>query len=308
MDVAVTVAEFKRYLRARGYAKKTIGTYDWCIDEFRDYLLSIDIIDLRKVNHQVILSYQAKLNKSPLAMNSKAVKIRVVKRLFEYLTESNRLLINPTEGIIVTLRGKRKIGTVITMDEMRLLLDAPNLSLPSHIRDRAVMEVLYSTAIRSNELMNLHVYDVDFEDKVLFIRKGKGGRQRVVPLGPSALSYLREYLENVRPVQVRKNPKERKLFLNEFGNPLTWTVARERIKVYRNQAGIKKAFSLHAFRRTCATHMLQQGADIRYVQKLLGHKHLRTTQVYTKVIPVDVKKIHNKTHPNTGKEEKEDEG
>ena len=306
MDVIVTVAEFKRYLKVRGYAEKTIESYGWGVDRFKDYLLSLDITDLRKVNHRVVLDYQAKINRDGGAVETRALKIRVVKRLFEYLTGANRLLINPTEGIVETNREKRTIGTVLTINEMKALLSQPNLSLPTQIRDRAIMEVLYSTGIRINELLCLQVYDADLKDQVLFIRKGKGKRQRVVPLGTIAVCYLKEYLEKVRPRHAKKKPKERTLFLSLTGLPVTWNTVRIKIIDYRKQASIEKSVSPHTFRRTCATHMLQQGADIRYIQKLLGHKYLRTTQAYTKVIPVEVKKTHTKTHPNREKEEDED--
>ena len=306
MDVIVTVSEFKRYLNVRGYADKTIKTYTWAIDEFRDYLLSRDIKDLRKVTHKLILEYQATVNQKPIAMETRAIKIRAVKRLFEHLTDTNRLLINPTEGIIETNRTTRKIGTVLTVDEMQTLLNQPNLSLPTQIRDRAMMEVLYSTGIRSNELLNLQVYDADLKDRVLFIRKGKGRRQRVVPIGANAAFYLKEYLENVRPRHAKKHPRERTLFLTIDGLPMTWNAIRSKLHDYRKSAGIPYPIGLHTFRRTCATHMLQQGADIRYIQELLGHKYLRTTQQYTQIMPVDVKSTHNKTHPNTGKEDDED--
>jgi len=249
----------------------------------------------------VILEYQEKIMSENIAINSKALKIRPVKRLFEFLTESHRLLINPTEGIIETTTKHRRIGTVLTVDEVKKLLSQPNLSLRPHIRNRAVMEVLYSTGIRLDELLGLEVYHVDFNDHVLYVRKGKGKKQRAVPLGKSAAKYLKEYLENIRPRWARKNPKERKMFLNHSGLPLSRGSVQGFLRKYRIEAGIKKPVSPHTLRRSCATHLLQQGADIRYVQKLLGHKNLRTTQVYTRLMPMDVKKTHNKTHPNQNK-------
>jgi len=150
------------------------------------------------------------------------------------------------------------------------------------------------------------VYDVDLKDQVLFIRKGKGKRQRVVPFGTSAANYIKEYLEKVRPRHTKKHPKERRLFLTVEGLPMTWNAIKAKLHDYRKLAGINYPIGLHTFRRTCATHMLQNGADIRYIQKLLGHKYLKTTQQYTKIMPVDVKKTHNNTHPNTGKEDDED--
>ena len=297
MDAQVTIAEYKKQMKVTGYAQRTIDIYGWGLKAFGGYLQDQQIGDLRRVNHQTILDYQAQVRAEPAAMETQAIKIRAVKRLFEYLTDAHRLLINPAEGIVETNRQKRKIGTVLTIAEMKTLLEQPNLSLPMPIRDKAIMEVLYSTGIRSDELLNLQVYDADLKDKVLFIGKGKGKKQRIVPLGKKAVTYLKEYLENIRPRCARKNPKERTLFLNQQGRPLTWNNVRVRINKYRLKAGIKKSIGLHAFRRSCATHMLQQGADIRYIQKLLGHKYLKTTQLYTKVVPTDVKKTHDKTHP-----------
>ena len=298
MDIAVTVIEFIHQLNARGYAGNTVTSYRMNIGHFKRYLTGQNVTDLKKVTHQVILDYQAGVMAEPLSMESKALKIRAVKRLFEYLTVTHRLLINPCEGIVEANRKHRSIQPVLIIEEMKALLAQPNLSLKTGIRDRAVMEVLYSTGIRADELLSLEVYHADLKDKVLYIRKGKGRKQRVVPLGKGALTYLKEYLHRIRPYHVRKHPKERALFLNHSGNPLSGGAIRAFLRAYKNMAGIDKPVSPHTFRRTCATHLLQQGADIRYIQELLGHKRLSTTQMYTKVMPVEVKRTHNNTHPN----------
>lgn len=300
LDTVVTITEYKKQLSARGYAESTIENYRKNLDMFRRYLEDRNISDLRKVTNQIILDYQAKVMAEPNAMETKALKIRPVKRLFEYLVESHKLLINPTEGIVETCRKNRKIGTVLTINEIKRLLEQPNLSLKTHIRDKAIMEVMYSTAIRLDELINLEVYHVDLKDHVLYIRKAKGRKQRVVPLGKNALKYLREYLEKIRPYYGKKNPKQRRLFLLNTGLLMTPASIRGFLRTYRIQAGIRKPVSPHTLRRSCATHLLQQGADIRYIQKLLGHARLGTTQLYTKVIPVDIKQTHDLTHP--GKE------
>ena len=296
MDIVITVLEYRNQLKAQGYAASTIEGYKKNLDLFKGYLIDQNLKDLRKVNHRIILDYQEKVMSEPCAMETKALKIRAVKRFFEYLVYTHRLLINPTEGIVETCRKNRKIGPVLTATEVKKLLSQPNLSLPTHIRDRAIMEVLYSTGIRLDELLSLEVYHVDFKDKVLYIRKGKGKKQRVVPLG-KAVKYLKEYTENIRPKYAKKNPKERRLFLLNTGHAMTPEGVRSFLRKYRIKAGIKKSVSPHTLRRTCATHLLQNGADIRYIQKLLGHSHLRTTRVYTKVMPVEVKETHNKTHP-----------
>ena len=302
MDVLVTITEYKQKLRALGYSTKTIDVYRWGLERFREYLLKAKISDLRSVTHRVILEYQAGVIAEPLATETKATLIRSVKRLFEHLVASHRLLIDPTAGIVETCRKGRKIGPVLSIAEIKQLFSQPNLSLKTGIRDRAIMEVLYSTGIRGHELISLQVYDADLQDKVLYIRKGKGRRQRVVPLGKSAAAYLKEYLEKIRARYARKSRKERCLFLTVTGTPMTTNAIRTMLRGHRMAAGITTSVSLHTFRRSCATHLLQQGADVRYVQKLLGHKYLKTTQRYTKIAAVDVKKIHNATHPNKGKD------
>ena len=300
MDVVVTIAEYKNLLKARGYAPSTIEGYGKGLEQFAAWLKEQGLDDLRKVSKQTVIEYQAKVMTEPIAIESKALKVRPVKRLFEYLLERNLLLINPTEGIVETCRRNRKIGTVLTVAEMQKLLVQPNMSLKTGIRDRAMLETLYSTGIRLDELISLEVYHADLKDAVLYIRKGKGRKQRVVPLGKTACKYLKEYLEKIRPQHAKKNPKERRLFLNHSGLAMTPESIRAMLNNYRHGAGIKKPVSPHTFRRSCATHLVQQGADIRYVQELLGHSRISTTQLYTKIMPKEVKQMHETYHP--GKE------
>jgi len=297
LDIIVTILEYRNQLKAAGYAKSSIGHYIFYLNQFKEYLKTRNINDLKEVTHKIILEYQEYLATQATAMETRALKIRAVRRLFEYLTDTHRLLINPTEGIAETCRTNRKIQITLTLKEIKALLSAPNLSLKTGIRDRAMLEAMYSTAIRLNELISLEVYHADLKDRVLYIRKGKGGKKRVVPLSKEAVRYLKEYLRYIRCYYAKKNPKERRLFLNHSGRPLNTGSVQAILRKYRMKARIKKPVSPHTIRRTCATHMLQNGADIRYIQKLLGHRHLATTQAYTKVMPVDIKKTHNKTHP-----------
>ena len=297
MDILTTIAEYKNHLRVAGYAAATIDGYRKGLDRFSGYLAGLGVTDLRTVTHQMIVAYQETVMAESTAMETKALKLRPVKRLFEHLTATHKLLINPAEGIVETCRKNREIGVVLTAEEVKKLMEQPNLSLKTGIRDRAIMEVLYATAIRLDELLHLEVYHADFKDKVLYIRKAKGNKQRVVPLGKTAAAWLREYLEKIRPHYARKNVRQRRLFLLNTGCALTPAAIRTSLRNYRIKAAIKKPVSPHTFRRTCATHLLQAGADIRYIQKLLGHRHLSTTQTYTKIMPMEVKKTHDRTHP-----------
>jgi integrase/recombinase XerD len=298
MDVVVVIAEYKRYLASCGYAAKTIAGYSFYLDKFAAYLTGRRIDDLRSVNRDVIVDYRAHVMAQTLAAESKALKLRPVKRLFEHLVAAHKLLINPAEDLVETCRKHRRIGTVLTVTEVEKLLAQPNLSLRIQLRDRAIMEVFYYTAVRLNELVSLQIYDVDLTGKVLFIRKAKGRRQRVVPMGKAA-GYVKEYLEKIRPRYARKIPRQRRLFLNVYGLALTAGCVQTFIRKYGIGAGIDKPVSPHTLRRTCATHMLAAGADMRYIQKLLGHRRLATTQVYTAIMPADVKQVHSRTHPNS---------
>lgn len=304
MDVLTTITEYKQHLKAAGYAAATMDSYRKNLDHFRHYLQDLKVSDLRTVTHRMLFDYQAFVMAQPIAMESKALKLRPVKRLFEHLVRTHKLLINPAEGIVETCRVNRKIGPVLSVEEVKKLMDQPNLSLKTGFRDRAVMEVLYSTAIRLEELVHLKIHHVDFKERVLYIRKGKGNKQRVVPLGKTAARFLKEYLKKIRPYYAKKNPKEPRLWLNHHGGVLSKASIRANVRVYRLAAGLQKPVSPHGLRRSCATHLLQQGVDIRYIQQLLGHRHLSTTQKYTQIMPVDVKKMHAKTHPGVkdGKE------
>ncbi len=297
MEIHNIVVAFKIHLEVGGYATSTINCYCQYLSYFLKYLQEIKITDLKQVNHETIRSYQLLVSDMNLAEETKAMRIRPVKRLFGWLLDTHQLLIDPTEKIQETNRKDRTLPPVLSIKEMQLLLEQPNLSLRMQIRDRAIMETLYSSGIRLNELVQLTVHDVDLKDKVLHIRKGKGNRQRVVPIGKNAIKYIKEYLNEIRPRYAKRNPKGRKLFLTDEGKPITGNTIRTALFHYKKAAGIGKTASPHSFRRSCATHLLQQGADIRYVQKLLGHRHIRTTQTYTRIYPIDLKKTHERTHP-----------
>ena len=249
MDILQPIAEFKNHLKALGYAASTIEIYRKGLDQFSRYLEGRGMADHRKITHGLILDYQQTVMAESIAMESKALKLRPVKRLFEYLVETHRLLINPTEGIVETCRKNRRIGSMLTIAEMKTLLDQPNLSLKTGIRDRAMMEVLYSTGIRLDELLALEIHHVDLTDKVLYVRKAKGEKQRVVPLGKEAASYLREYLAKIRPHYAKKNRSEKRLFLNNTGYPMNPSGVRALLRKYRIGARLKKPVSPHVFRR-----------------------------------------------------------
>jgi integrase/recombinase XerD len=300
MDVVVTIRAFENYLSSCGYAAGTVASYRENLAPFTHYLKQNRIEDLRKVTASVIDAYRHRVMATPLAAESKALRLRPVKRLFEHLVATHKLLINPAEGIVETCRKHRKIGPVLSPQEIETLMARPDSTRRVHLRNRAIMELMYASGMRVNELVHLNVQDVDLFDRTVFIGKGKGRKQRVVPMGKTAATWLEQYLDKIRPRWLCGG--QIRLFLNHHGRPLTGDSVRSMLRHYRIAAGIKKPVSPQTLRRTCATHLLAAGADIRYVQELLGHRRLVTTQFYTRVLPVEIKATHDKTHPEVGHE------
>ncbi len=293
---------FIEHMKVRNYAKATLTGYTRYLRQFLDYLRAIDITDLKQVTRDTLTDYQVKLigfrdeGGKGYTIATVSIKIRAIKRFFEYLESSNQILINPAEHIKEPKKETRLPRAVLTEDEARKILDQPNLSTITGIRDRTVLEVFYSTGIRLAELMNITVYDCDLQGGMLRV-KGKFSKDRVVPLGKHAVKFLKEYITRVRPRHTKNNKAVRNIFVNQTGQPLASQTIQQQIRNYAKKAGIKKHVTPHVFRHTFATQLVKNGADIRAVQKMLGHSHLSVTHIYTRVAGVDVKKTHRASHP-----------
>ncbi len=284
-------------LRLRNYSPKTLDNYGDQLRRFQEWLCATLAADLRRVSRTDIDLYQAYVRSEAIGIETKALRLRAVKRLFDYLTASGQLLLHPAEHI-VELRCKDRLpGAVLTVKQVEKLLAAPDTTRPLGIRDRALLEVLYGTGIRVGELEQVQVADVDLVVQTLTIRHGKGDRQRIVPLGQAASDWLKRYVDSVRPAFCQSRPFERALLVVVTGRPLAQPQIRMILRNYRQQCHLKKAVTPHALRHACATHLLQAGADIRLIQELLGHARLDTTAIYTRVVPLDLKSVHARYHP-----------
>jgi integrase/recombinase XerD len=205
------------------------------------------------------------------------------------------LLHNPASEIELP-RLPKPLPRVLTASEAELILHQPNVADPVGIRDRAMLEVFYSTGMRRTELLRLRLYDVDREAGIVTIREGKGKKDRVIPIGERAVAWLDKYLDQARP-RLATEPDDMTLFLTVQGEPLGRTTLSYIIRQYVEAAGIGKHGACHLFRHTMATLMLEGGADIRFIQQMLGHARLDTTQIYTHVSIRMLKQIHSATHP-----------
>jgi integrase/recombinase XerD len=202
---------------------------------------------------------------------------------------------------------KRLPRNVLTLEEARALLNAPNTQTKIGIRDKAILETFYSTGIRLEEMARLSVHDVDHRNGFVRVNKGKFAKDRVVPLGRKACDYVREYLDKVRLEWVRaavsagheRAVDERALWLSykRPHTPLKSQILEVMVKKYARLAGIQKKVTPHVWRHTCATHMVADGANVVYVQRLLGHRSLRTTQIYARTTIAEIKATHARAHP-----------
>jgi integrase/recombinase XerD len=232
----------------------------------------------------------------PLTLVTQKDRLCLVLVLFRWLTKESRVLANPGSEVELPLVEKR-LPEVLTLAEVERVLNQPDVTMALGVRDRAAIETLYSTGMRRMELCGLAVADVDLEQGIVKIRQGKGRKDRMVPLGARAAMWIGKYLEDVRPALV-VDAQEPTLFLTRYGYPFCLSHATTMIRAYKRVAGVEKKGSCHLFRHTAATQMLENGADTRYIQAMLGHEALISTQIYTKVAIRKLKEVHTATHPS----------
>ena len=296
-DNTKTLFGFSEHLKVLNRSTVTIKAYTGHVRLF----LAGEHKDIKAVTRADMENYIATLydheKDTKYTTGTICMKIRSLKRFFEFLEQANIIFINPMEYIQEPKKDKTVPRNILTTREMEKLLDQPNLGTRTGIRDRAVLEVFYSTGIRLGELCSLTIYDADLQGKMLRINQGKGGKDRVVPLGKHAIRFLREYISKIRPHFTRKNRKSRTLFVNQQGQPLSKQVVSVMVRSSAQKAGLKKQVSAHVLRHTFASMLVKNGADVVAVQKMLGHSDLKTTQGYIKTMGVDLKKAHKKSHP-----------
>lgn len=296
IELAAQVELMKERLRVRGYAAATIGVYVDRLRDFGRYLDGAGVLDLRAVLRAHVEDYRAALAARHLSSSTRAHSMQAVARLFDDLVERGLLLLNPTASVRRLVRKPAPPRRVPTVRQMQRLLDAPDTTTRTGIRDRSIVEVLYGSALRAGELVALTVHEVDLEHRVLCITSGKGKKGRVVPLSSPAVRCLREYLIKARSHWARRWPSETALYLTNRGDPMDTGALRQMLLGLCLAAKLRR-IGPHAIRHAAATHMLAAGADLRHVQKLLGHARLSTTQVYTRVAPAELKATHRRTHP-----------
>lgn len=246
--------------------------------------------------YQQHLFYYRKKDGEPLSHAMQSRLVLSVKSYFQWLTRENHLLYNPASELELPKRPPRLPRGLLSEAEVARVLALPDTASPYGLRDRALLETLYSTGIRRMELINLKVHDLDLSGGALRVNQGKGGKDRILPLGENLRYWLKRYLNETRP-QLVYGSDNKHLFLTDYGEPWARNRLNDAVKKYLYHARIDKPGACHLFRHAMATHMLNHGADIRFIQAMLGHAELSTTQIYTRVSIEKLREIHAATHP-----------
>ena len=296
------VYEHLERLRVRGYTDATILGREkslrpflrWCDD--RSLGRANEVTRPMLERYQQHLFHYRKKNGMPLSLRSQRMLLEAVQGFFRDLARSSVLLVNPASEIELPRMPRRLPSVILSAKEVELVLIQPSVAEPLGLRDRAILETLYSTGMRRSELVQLKTAGLDMERGTVFIREGKGRRDRVVPIGERALGWVRRYLDDVRP-RWAPEADDGFLFLNQNGHPIDVGYLTHLVRWYVEQAALGKRGSCHMFRHSMATLMVENGADIRFVQAMLGHAKLETTAIYTQVSIGKLKEIHAATHP-----------
>jgi len=286
-----------RYHRER-YLDRFIG---WC--ELRSIARPTEVTRPILERYQRSLFLYRKPDGEPLSFQSQHERLVALRGFFKWLVRQSHILYNPASDLDLPKLEMRLPRAVLTESEAELVLGQPDLDDPQGVRDRALLETVYSTGVRRSELAALRRYDLDHERGTLLVRQGKGRKDRVIPIGERALHWVDRYLVEVRPRLVVE-PDEGVLFLTSHGDPFTPEGMTDAVRKYVKASGVNKPGACHLFRHTMATVMHENGADIRFIQQMLGHSKLTTTEIYTQVSVRKLKEVHRLTHP-TGRLEPE---
>ena len=289
-------------LDVHNYTDDTIEGRRHALKQFLLWAHERDLCDPDMITKPILESYQRhlwnyrKTNGKPLAISSQRGKLGTIKDYFKWLTRQNILPANPASEIELPRPEKRLPEEALTIAQINAVLAIPDIEDPLGLRDRAILETFYSCAIRRSELARLELANLNQERGTLQIRQGKGRKDRVVPIGETAMAWMLRYLEEARP-KLAIHSREKAFFLSSYGEAFNPDVLSRKVSAYIKKADLGRGGSCHLLRHTCATHMHDNGADIRYIQQLLGHEKLETTAIYTEVSIEQLRRIHRETHP-----------
>jgi integrase/recombinase XerD len=298
----VLVEEFLTDLAARGYSPATVVGRRQALAQLAAWLQDRGITRPVEVSRPVLVRYQRhlfhyrKADGEPLSFRSQNTRLLPVRAFFKWAVKNGHVAANPASELELPKVEQRLPKAALTPAEAEAVLAVPDTSTPSGLRDRVMLEVLYCTGIRRAELAHLNVRDLDHERGTLLVRQGKGKKDRMVPVHARCAGWVARYLTETRP-RLAVEPDDGTLFLTVDGTPFSLDRLTQLVREHVKASGVPKDGACHLFRHTLATVMLEGGADIRYVQAMLGHAELSTTQIYAQVSIRALQAVHGATHP-----------
>ena len=291
---SVSLSRFQDYLKnERNSSDNTIASYMRDMRQLSEFLDAHDLpnlLDAGEKELNIYLEYLRRSGKSPATVTR---HIATMKRFYQYFFAAGEVIQNPAASLVGE-KAEKKLPQILTSKEVELLLEQPECTDAKGYRDRAMLELLYATGIRVTELISLNVSDVSLAVGV--IRCRKKDKERVIPLYPKAVKALAEYMEFIRP-QMIATPDEQSLFVNVNGERMTRQGFWKIVKTYQAKAHIEKDITPHTLRHSFAAHLLENGADLRSIQEMLGHSDLSSTQIYAHIVKKQLKDVYNKAHP-----------
>lgn len=291
---------YLEHITLKGYTESTIKSRQDTIKHFMTWSQSKGKHKWQGINVEDLKAYIKYNQEHNYSQNTQDTRIRGIKKLFDYLEKQQQILINPFERLRIPKRGGRLPKDILSEEEVDQLLNIPDLTTKRGIRNRAIMELLYSTGLRRKECYALKIFDLDLDNGYVRINQGKGKKDRVIPLGKKACYHIKQYIEKVRN-NWAKDPDCEHLFLKGINKPLDHQGINVLIKEYGRQLKLGKPVTTHSFRRAAVTHMLRGGASPLYLQRMLGHATNASMKHYIKVSAQDIKTMHLAKHPRERK-------
>ena len=301
-SLATWRARYMAWLEVRNFSPETVESRGRDLYTFIVWCAERGLGEPREITRPILERYQRhlyhwrKADGQPLSFPTQGGRLARVAGFFRWLAKENHILSNPASELELPKQEQRLPAATLTAEEAEAVLAVPDLTDPVGLRDRAILEVFYATAIRRTELTKIGLYDVDYARQVIMVRQGKGKKDRVVPLGERARAWLEVWRDHARP-QLVAGRDPGLLFLSTTGTAMKPKKLTARMSDYVRRSGVEKPGACHILRHTAATLMLEGGADIRFIQVMLGHASLVTTQIYAKVAIGKLAEIHAATHP-----------
>lgn len=289
------IEEYLKFIQIeKGLSENTIGAYRRDLKKYQLYMQEQKIAHIGFIDRQTIQECLGSLIDQGASAKSIARFISTIRSFHQFALREKNAAKDPTV-LIETPKYEKKLPDVLDVEEVIQLLETPDLTKNNGYRDRTILELLYATGMRVTELIQIEIDDVNLI--MGFVKVfGKGNKERIIPLGDTVIEYLDTYINNVRP-QLLKKTVTNVLFLNLHGRPLTRQGIWKLIKQYGLRANINKTLTPHTLRHSFATHLLENGADLRAVQEMLGHSDISTTQLYTHVSKTQIRQMYNQFHP-----------